>query len=135
MFPEGAKSEVELTPRISSTARTVWTKSFWTVEWNWNLDNISGKCGPTLSIAGSECSVLKRLVDSLDRKDALETRVDMREGGHDCGPDQGTMVVLWGLYERIQSCDGGESHEITCVELDVRGAPVILIWASGFLES
>ena len=59
----------------------------------------------------------------------------MRESGHDCGPDQGTVVIPWGLYERIQSCDGGESREITRVELDVRGAPVVPIWALGFLES
>ena len=39
IFREGVKVESgsDPTPRIPSTARTVWTKSFWTVEWNFEL--------------------------------------------------------------------------------------------------
>jgi len=32
MSASGAESRLEMTPRVSSTARTVWTKSFWTIE-------------------------------------------------------------------------------------------------------
>ena len=58
----------------------------------------------------------------------------MREGGHDCGPDQGTVIILRGLCEGNQSHGRGELHEVTRVELDVRGAPIGLIWAPCFLK-
>jgi hypothetical protein len=72
-------------------------------------DNASGKCGPTLSVARSATGVHKDLVGSLNGENASEVRVDVRENGHDCGPDQSTVVVLLGLYEIIQPYDRGES--------------------------
>ena len=84
-----------------------------------NWGNLSGQCGPTLSVARSAARVHKDLVGSLDGEDASEARVDVRENGNDCGPDQSTVIVLRGLYETVQSCGRGESYEITNVELDI----------------
>lgn len=61
--------------------------------------------------------------------------VEVREDGHDCGPDQSTVVVRRGLCERSQPYGRGELSEVTHVELDVRGAPIKLIWVPGFLET
>ena len=72
-----------------------------------------------MSVPRGECHVLERLVDRFDRKDALEARVDVREDGHDCGPDQGAVIVLRGLWERDQSYSREESYEVTRIELDV----------------
>ena len=80
---------------------------------------MSGNREPTLSIAGSEARVRKDLVGCLDGEDASEARVHVREKCHDCSPDQSTVIILRGLYEIIQLCDGVEPYEITNVKLDV----------------
>jgi hypothetical protein len=80
---------------------------------------MSEKCDPTLPVARGATRVHKDLVGSLDGEHTSEVRVDMREKGHDCGPYQRTVIVLLGLYKIVQSCNGGESYEITRVELKV----------------
>ena len=72
-----------------------------------------------MSVARSATRIHKDLVGSLDGEDAFEARVDVRENGHDCCPDQSTVIVLRGLDKTAQSYDREESHEITDVELDV----------------
>ena len=67
-----------------------------------NWGHLEGKCEHTLSVAGSEARVQKDLVDSLDGEDASETRVHVREKCYDNSPDQSTVIILRGLYERIQ---------------------------------
>ena len=84
---------------------------------------MSGKCRPTLSVARSEAWVHKGFVYSLDGEDTSEIRVDVRENGHDCGPDQSTMIVLRSLYGIVQSHGRREPWKVTYVELDIRSAP------------
>ena len=72
---------------------------------------MSVECGPTLSVARGATRVHQDLVDSLDGEDTLEVGVNVRENGHDCSPNQSTVIVLLGLYERIQSCNRGESRD------------------------
>ena len=105
MFPGGLKLCLGPIPRISSTARTVWTKSFWTVGGILNWGNVSGKRGPTLSTAGGEARVRKGFVRSLDGEDGSEVRVDVREDSNDYGPDQSTVIVLLRLRGIVQPCD------------------------------
>lgn len=96
---------------------------------------MSEKRGLTLSVAGSKARVHKRLIGRFNCEHALEVMVDVRENGHYCGPDQGAVVILRGLYGRSQSYGGRELHEITHVELNVRGTSIRLILASGFSGS
>ena len=72
-----------------------------------------------MSIARSADRVHKDLVGSLDREDIFEARIDAQENGHDCGPDQSTVIVLQRLHETVRSCGKGGSYEITNVELNV----------------
>ena len=82
-----------------------------------------GKCERTLSVAWSFARVHNWFVDGVYGVDTREVRVNVRIKGHDSGPDQSTVIVLRGLYERFKSRNRGASCEVAHIELDVLGAP------------
>lgn len=83
-------------PRIDSTARIVLTKFFWTKPPS-KQDYNEESAKHTISIPGRLCCIHNWLVDGLNRKYAAEDGIEVRQGCHDGGPHQCTVVIVWCL--------------------------------------
>ena len=109
-------------PRMASTARMTLTKFFWT--------NPPSKQGYerrntklTISISGRFGCIRYGLVDGFNSKYVAEDRVEVRQGCHDGGPHQCTMVIVWRLYIPVRSGIKIRPRTKAYVELDIIRAP------------